>query len=103
MDNTKNCSGCIDSDRCKSAYEQAGKVNGPPVAGKVVLVFLLPILVFIITLGLAERYPGGMIESQGGKTAIGVLLALSASLIYIFIVRSFKGIGKKACRPNAKS
>jgi hypothetical protein len=100
MDNTKNCSGCVDSDRCQAAYENAGKVKGPPVAGKVFLVFLLPIIIFIITLGLSEKYINGISKNQDFKTAIGVLLALSASLIYIFVVRSFKSLGKKAECPD---
>ena len=100
MDNTKNCSGCVDSDRCQAAYENAGKSKGPPVAGKVFLVFLLPILIFIITLGVSEKYLGDIIEKPDAKTAVGVLLALSASLVYIFVVRSFKGIGKKARCPD---
>ena len=100
MDNTKNCSGCIDSDRCQAAYEQAGKVTGPPVAGKVFLVFLGPILIFIITLGLSERYINCISKNQDFKTAVGVLLALFASLVYIFVLRSFKGLGKKDQCPD---
>lgn len=100
MDNTKNCSGCIDSDKCKSVYEQAGKVKGPPVAGKVVLVFLLPIIIFIIALALSEKYINGINKNHDFKTVIGVLLALSASLIYIFVVRSFKGLGRKDTCPG---
>ena len=89
MDNTKNCSGCVDSDRCQAAYENAGKSKCPPVAGKVFLVFLLPIIIFIITLGLSERYLGNISKNQDINTATGVLLAISASMIYIFVVRAF--------------
>ena len=64
------------------------------------MVFLLPILIFIITLGVSEKYLNSISKNQDVKTAIGVILALSASLIYIFVVRSFKDIGKKADCPD---
>ena len=55
MIDDKFCSGCPQHNDCKSTYEQLGKVEGPSVVLKSVGAFLVPILLFILSLGLFDR------------------------------------------------
>ena len=95
MDSKKNCSHCSDSDKCSAAYEQAGKFTGPSVVSKVIIAFLLPIIVFIVILASCEKLLPNTLENADLRTALGAVLALAGSLIYIFVARSL--LGKNKC------
>lgn len=75
-----------------SAYEQAGKAQGPSVVGKVILAFLLPIIIFIVVLALSENWLLTSLENEGLRTGVGVLLALGVDLIYILLFSRFKRV-----------
>jgi uncharacterized membrane protein (DUF485 family) len=95
MNPKQNCSGCIESDRCMSADEQAGKVQGPSVVGKVTLAFLLPIIIFIVVLAVSENWLLTSLDNEKIRTGIGVLLALGVDLTYILLLVKFKRVRQK--------
>ena len=55
MTQAKWCEGCSQAHDCKKLYEQIGHLDGPSVAPKVLIAFVLPIGVFIAALGLFGR------------------------------------------------
>ena len=87
--NTNNCSGCSQKDRCGLAYEKLGKAQGPNVSWKAILAFLTPILVFIFSLAGAERFLRGLFEGKM-LTVICFLAALAMTLVVIFLIRAIR-------------
>jgi len=68
-------------------YEQLGNIRSPSVAVKVVLAFLLPLVVFIVSLAVFEKILAGSFDSGQSRTAAAFLLALLATLICIVTVK----------------
>ncbi len=88
MAEEKFCQGCHQKHRCQEVYEHLSKIEGPGVAFKVVIAFLLPILVFIGCLATFEGILAEVTNSKGVQTVVGFLLALMASGICILIVKA---------------
>ena len=79
----KNCSDCVHSHDCKAVYQQLGAAAGPPVAAKVFVAFLLPLIVFIVALAICEFIVG----RQGLQRIFSVVLALGASFVCVMAAR----------------
>ena len=81
------CSGCGQKDTCQQAYEKIGKAQGPSVAWKAIVAFLVPIGVFIGGLGGSQWLLRGRFE---GKTLIlfSFLLALCLTLLVVLVIRA---------------
>ena len=84
---TNNCSGCSQKDHCGEAFAKLGKAKGPNVAWKAIGAFLMPILVFILSLATADKilrnqFEGKMLTVISFLTALGVTL-LAALLIWL--------------------
>lgn len=90
MDNeTHNCSGCDQKERCGRIFEKSSKTEGPNVTWPVILAFLVPILAFIVILTWANKLLRDCIE---GKSLIVVTftVALVITLVVIVIIRAFR-------------
>jgi hypothetical protein len=81
------CSRCPQSHDCKAVYERLGGSQGPNVATKVVVAFLLPIAVFIAALALFDHVLAKVIAGKNTRIAAGFALAACASFVFILIVR----------------
>ncbi len=81
------CHDCERMHDCKEVFLQMGGNGGPSIAVKVVIVFLLPILVFIISLVIFEEILAGVISNQRVQTVLSLLPALLVTFIFIIIVR----------------
>jgi len=84
----KICQGCTQSNKCEDVYQRLGRFEGPSVAWKVVVAFLLPVVVFIAALAALEEALAEEVESQAARTAVGFALALCASLVCVLITRT---------------
>jgi uncharacterized membrane protein len=87
MGTQRFCRNCIQKHDCRSVYEQLGNESGSSVALKAVLAFLLPLIVFIVSLAAAERLLVRAINIEGAQTALSLLLALLVTFMCIFITR----------------
>ena len=94
----KFCEGCDQSNKCKEIYGKLGNVKGPSIALKVIVAFLLPLVVFIVSLAVFERFFTGSIDTEGLRTAVGFLAALAVTLVFIFIV---KVISNRLAKPDS--
>ena len=65
-----------------------GDVKGPSVALNVFLVFLLPIVVFIIGLVVSRELFAGLIRTAGIGTLISVVFAAAVAFLSILIIRN---------------
>ena len=81
------CQNCNQKDDCQKVYRMLGNAEGPPVAAKVFLAFLLPLVVFIVSLGAFERILTGVIDNVHVLAAISFLLAVLVTFACILITR----------------
>jgi uncharacterized membrane protein len=87
MASQRFCQDCIQKHDCKRIYEQLGNTSGPSVALKVILAFLLPLIVFIVSLAVFERVLADTINNGRVQTALSLLLALLATFVCMLITR----------------
>lgn len=64
-----------------------GDSPGPSVALNVILAFLLPLMVFIVSLAVFERVLVGEIDTERMQTAFSFVLALLATFVCVLITR----------------
>jgi len=81
------CEDCKQKLDCQRIYEQLGDVEGPSVVIKVIVAFLLPLVVFIISLAAFQEIFAKAISSQRLQTALSLLLAFLVTFVCILIVR----------------
>ena len=81
------CQDCIQKHDCKRIYEHLGDSPGPSVALKAILAFLLPLMVFIVSLAVFERVLAGAITTEQIQTALSFVLALLATFVCVLITR----------------
>jgi len=87
MTSGKFCQDCIQKHDCKRIYEQLGDSQGPSVALKAILAFLLPLMVFIVSLAVFEREFTGAIVAKSVQTALSFVLALLVTFVCVLITR----------------
>jgi hypothetical protein len=87
MAEQKICEDCNQKHDCRRIYEQLGDVEGPSVVIKVIVAFLLPLVVFIVSLAVFQEIFVRAISSQGLQAALSLLTALVVTFICILIVR----------------
>jgi len=87
MASKRFCQDCIQTHDCKRIYEQLGDSPGPSVALKAILAFLLPLMVFIVSLAVFERVLDGAITTEQMQTVLSFMLALLATFICVLITR----------------
>jgi len=81
------CHTCNQKHDCQNAYQHLGDIEGPSLVVKVLLAFLLPLVVFIVSLAVFERILAGAINSTAAKTVVSFLLALLVTFVCILITR----------------
>ncbi|RKY04226.1 MAG: hypothetical protein DRP66_12000 [Planctomycetota bacterium] len=103
MTDKEYCSNCAGAHDCKTIYEQMGKAQGPSVAKKVIVVFLLPIIVFVVCLVVLDKKLVAVTGNEHLRILLGVLLAGLMSLVYVLIAgRMSSGWGgaQHRCQPK---
>ena len=97
MESQRFCQDCIQKHDCKRIYEQLGGSSCESVTLKVILAFLLPLIVFIVSLAVFERVLAGAVNIKGLHIALSFVLALIVTFIDVYITRVFNkqlGLGK---------
>ena len=79
------CHTCKQKNDCRKVYDQLGRVEGPSVTAKVILAFLLPLLVFIASLGVSEKMLTRAIDTAYILTAVSILVALCVTFACIVL------------------
>ncbi len=95
MDEQEFCHTCKQKNDCRNVYRKLGNTESPPVTSKVILAFLLPLLVFIVSLGISERILTSVINAGHILAALSFLLALLFTFACIVLTRMIrKGISQ---------
>ena len=83
----EQCRDCNERHACRDVFEKLGKAAGPSVVLKVVLAFLLPLVIFIVSLAVFGWVLAVVIEAEAVRTAVSVLLALVVTFLAILIIK----------------
>ena len=87
MAEQKFCQDCKQKHDCQKVYQQLGDIQGPSVVIKVVVAFLLPLVVFIVTLAIFDKILSGFEMTADLQTVFSVAASLLITFICILIVR----------------
>ena len=85
------CQKCGQRQDCGKVYEQLGKSDRASVVREVVLAFLLPLAIFIISLAIFERMFSGLTHAGQLQSALSFVSALLLTLISIVLTKFEKG------------
>jgi len=85
MEQPEICKGCSEAHTCARVYEQLGKAEGPSVALKAVLAFLVPIAAFAGTLAACGAILNGAVAPQY-ETPLGCVIALAVTAALVLVV-----------------
>lgn len=81
------CQNCGQRQTCQAVYEAMSGQKGPSVTLRVVVVFLLPMLVFIGSLVAGERLLAGLVTARGVQTLLSFFAATFVTLVWIWVVK----------------
>jgi len=86
------CKSCSQKNECEKIYQEIGNFKGPSVTFKVISAFLIPLLIFIITLIISDKIVRKVISSEELRTFVAFSAAIS--LTFLFLIRYKKYINK---------
>ena len=86
MHEQESCQGCDQEHNCQKVYEKLGSIGGSSVALKAVVAFLLPIVVFIVSLVIFEKILPRLDIGAGLQTVFGVAASLLVTSVLVLIV-----------------
>ena len=75
MTQPDQCDGCSQADGCKEVYRHLGCTEGPSVTLTVLVAFLLPLVLFIVSLGTLSWWLEGWV-AESYRTPLALILAL---------------------------
>ncbi|MFH1616208.1 MAG: hypothetical protein ABIG61_14120 [Planctomycetota bacterium] len=87
MTHHDNCKGCGHHNHCQEIFERIAKAAGPSVAVKAFLAFLLPLLVFAVSLAGFGWLLEKLLENPTARIIADFALALAATLAAIRLLR----------------
>ena len=84
MGQAKTCDGCSHAHNCAAVYQRLGRADGPSVALKAVVAFVLPIGAFAVALGAFEHLLADVVTERSRTfVAFVVALALTVGLMRV--------------------
>jgi hypothetical protein len=83
-----NCHECTQQSQCQEVYEKLGNIQGPSVVFNVLAAFLLPIVVFIVSLAGFDKILAKVTTIKELQTAAGLLLALLVTCVCVLMTRA---------------
>jgi len=96
MGDEQFCERCSQRHDCREIYGKLGNAEGPSLTLRVILAFLMPILVFIVSLGGFEKGLGWVTERAALRTAASLSGAVIVTLAWILTVRVIgRRLGKR--------
>ena len=101
MNQQKFCQDCHQKHDCQEVYRRLGGAECPSVTLKVIIVFLMPMVIFVVSLAVFEFFfadilgaalksslSGGSVNMQNLQTLLGFFLAFFITFICMFIFKT---------------
>jgi hypothetical protein len=84
------CQNCYQKHDCREIYRQLGEAQCPPVTLKIIVAFVLPLVVFIVSLVVFEAIFSKAINTKSLPTALSLLSAFLTTAVCISISKIIK-------------
>ena len=84
------CQNCYQKHDCQKVYQQLGEAQGPPITLKIIVAFLLPLVVFIVSLAIFQAIFSKAINTGPLQTALSLLLAFLTTAACVSITKIIK-------------
>ena len=81
------CAGCSERDHCTEVYKKLGQSKSESVLLKVIIAFLLPMIVFILSLVIFDKIFDAFLSGDGLKSWVTFLSSLVVTGIYVMVVK----------------
>ena len=101
--NDKECENCTDQHECKSIYKKVGHSQGPSVLLPVLAAFVLPLVVFFLSVWIFETVLVDYIDSRNVRSAAAIGLSAIVTVAVILIVRNLRTAAKNKHRKASKN
>jgi hypothetical protein len=88
MAQEKFCQDCDQNHDCQKVYQQLGNIKGPSVVFRVIVAFLLPLVVFIVSLAVFEEIFAEAINTEELRTALSFFIAMLITFVCILIIQA---------------
>lgn len=86
----QQCQSCGMRDRCGQVYKKLGESKMPNVLTKVILAFLLPLILFIFSIVMAEKLLIEKLKSEAARNLAAFAAALAVIFLYLFILKLWR-------------
>ena len=80
MTQDRQCRGCQHQNSCEDMYRRLGHSTAPSVTAHVLVAFVMPLLVFVLSLGAAQKMWSGLAYPQL-VTLVSFLSALATTAL----------------------
>lgn len=84
------CLNCYQKHDCQTVYRQLGEAQCPPITLKIIVAFLLPLVVFIVSLAVFEAIFSKAINTEALPTALSLFSALLTTVVCVSITKAIK-------------
>ena len=85
------CDKCGQKMSCQQVFGRLGNIQGKSIVRSILAAFVLPLVVFIAALAVAQRLLEKYIDSTGLRAAVALLAAIAVAAVCVMTVRT---IGK---------
>jgi len=88
MTQQKFCQDCDQNHDCQKVYQQLGNIKDSSVVFKVIVAFLLPLVVFIVSLAVFQEIFAEAINTEELRTVLSFLIAMLITFVCILIIQA---------------
>ena len=91
MTQQHECQGCQNRNSCEDIYRRLGHSDMSPVAVKVCIAFIFPLIAFVMSLAFANRMLEGAMDNQGATLisfAVAFVGAIAVAVLGSRIMRA---------------
>lgn len=87
MQEHKECDKCTNKKTCKDAYKQIGSYKGKSVLPGVIAAFLIPLIVFAVSLSIFENIFENYFRSQALTIGLSVSVAFTTAFLSVLLIK----------------
>jgi hypothetical protein len=81
------CQNCYQKHDCQKVYRQPGKAQGDPITFKIIVAFLLPLVVFIVSLAVFEAIFSKALNKELLQAVLSLLSAFLTTAACVSITK----------------
>ena len=90
MEDKDFCKKCNKKHSCRDVYEKIGKSNSPPVTVNVIKAFVLPVILFIISVVLLDDWVSNITNNHKLQIVLQIVLAVLITSLVIILTKILK-------------